>query len=110
MGRHRRDSFEVVHVEITNGRSSRDALLFFRTVLERCHGQPLLPLDRGPWYDWAAEFLGCESRRETFGELSLVEAWFSVLKYRTLLFWQRSLQRSSVESIDCWTRTFALLH
>jgi len=37
---------------------------------------PLVKVDRGPWYNWAFEALDCDYEKETFGERSLVEAWF----------------------------------
>jgi hypothetical protein len=52
--------------------------------------------DRGPWYNWPLDDLDlCESRRETWGERSLVEAWFGLLKYRTRLFYNRFPHYSS---------------
>ncbi len=69
------DTFEVVHIEVSPGRSDLDALLFLKTVLKRCRGQPVIVVYRGPWYNWALDDLDlCESRRETWGERSLVEA------------------------------------
>jgi len=70
------DTFEVVYIEVSPGRSDLDALLFLRTVLKRCRGEPVILVDRGPWYNWALDDLKlCESRRETWGERSLVESW-----------------------------------
>jgi len=45
-------------------------------------------IDCGPCYDWALNDLDlCDSRREAWGERSLVEAWFGLFKYRTKLFY-----------------------
>jgi len=41
------DTFEVVHIEVSPGRSDLDALLFLKTVLKRCRGQPVIIVD--PW-------------------------------------------------------------
>ena len=60
-------TFEMVHLDVTPGRSSLDALLFLKTVLERCRGTPLVIVDRGPWYNWPLETLGCRFRKETWG-------------------------------------------
>jgi len=62
-------TFEVVHVEVSPGRSELDALLFLKTVLERCHGEPVILADRGPWYNWPFDDLElpCGSRRDTWG-------------------------------------------
>jgi putative transposase len=45
------DTFEVVHIEVSPGRSTLDALLFLKTVLKRCCGQHIVVVDRGPWYN-----------------------------------------------------------
>jgi len=60
------DTFGVVHIEVFPGRSDLDALLFLKTVLKRCRGQPVIVVDRGPRHNWAIDDLDlCESRRET---------------------------------------------
>ena len=59
------ETLEVLAVELSPGRSSLDALLFLRDVLERCRGRLLVRADRGPWYDWPLELLDCEDERET---------------------------------------------
>jgi len=105
------DTFEVVHIEVSPGRSDLDALLFLKTVLNRCRGQPVIVVDRGPWYNWALNDLDlCDSRRETWGERSLVEAWFGLLKYRTRRFYSRFPHHSSWQSVDRWAKAFAALH
>ena len=80
------ETLEVLAVEVSPGRSSLDALLVREDVLERCRGRPLVRADRGPWYDWPLELLNCEFERETWGNRSLIEAWFSLFKYRTRRF------------------------
>jgi putative transposase len=105
------ETFEVVHIEVSPGRSDLDALLFLKTVLKRCRGQPVIVVDRGPWYNWALDNLDlCESRRETWGERSLVEAWFGLFKYRTRLFYSRFPYHSSWKSVDSCAKAFAALH
>ena len=104
------DTFEVLHVEVSPGRSSLDTLLFLNEVLTHCRGRPLILADRGGWYDWLLPLLECESRRETWGERSLIEAGFGLLKYRTMLFRHRFPHYSSVESTDGWVTAFAALH
>jgi len=42
------DTFEVVHIEVSPGRSNLDALLFLETVRRRCRGQLVIVVDRGP--------------------------------------------------------------
>lgn len=106
------DMFETVHVEVSLDRSDLDALVFLKTVLARFHGEPVVLADRGPWYDWPLnDFdLPCRSRRETWGERSLVEAWFFVFKYRTMLFLARLPYPSSWQSADRWAKAFATFH
>lgn len=83
------DSFEVVHIEVSPGRSDFDALLFLKTVLKRCRGQTVIVVDRGPWYNWALDDLDLCEHAVKRGERSLVEAWFDLFKYRTRLFYSR---------------------
>jgi transposase-like protein len=105
------ETFEVIHIEVSPGRSDLDALLFVKQVLKRCRGEPVVLADREPWYNWALDDLNlCDSRRETWGERSLVEAWFGLLKYRTRLFYSRFPHNSSWKSVDRWIRAFAALH
>jgi transposase-like protein len=87
-------------------------LLFIKQVLKRCRGDPVVLVDRDPWYNWPLDNLDlCESRRETWGgERSLVEAWFGLLKYRTRLFYNRFPHYSSWKSVDRWVKSFAAIH
>jgi len=104
------DTFEVIHVDVSEGRSSLDALLFLREVLRRCRGKPLIKTDRGPWYDWALNELDCDYQKQTFGERSLVERWFGILKHRTTLFWHRFPHNSSLQSAQNWVSSFASVY
>ena len=57
------ETFEVIHIEVFRGRSDLDALLFVKQVLKRCRGEPVVLVDRGPWYNWALDDLDlCDSR------------------------------------------------
>ena len=106
------ETFEVVHVETSPGRSDLDAFLFLKTVLARCRGETVVRVDRGPWYNWPLNDLDllCQSRRETWGNRSLVEAWFFVFKYRTMLFFDRFPHHSTWQSADRWAKAFATFH
>ena len=104
------ETLEVLAVEVSPGRSSLDALLFLEDVLKRCRGRPLMRADRGPWYDWPLEMLDCEFERETWGNRSLIEAWFGLFKYRTRRFWHRFPYRSTTHSTRSWLTAFATLH
>jgi len=104
------DTLEVLDVDVSPGRSSLDALLFLKEVLKRCRGRPLVRADRGPWYDWPLELLDCEAERETWGNRSLIEAWFGLFKYRTRRFWHRFPDGSTADSTRSWLTAFATLH
>jgi putative transposase len=80
------ETVQVVHVDVSPGRSSLDALLFLKTVMNRCRGKLLVNVDRGPWYNWALDLLNCDYEKETFGERSLSESVFGLFKYRILIF------------------------
>jgi len=58
------ETLEVLHIDVSPGRSNLGALLFLREVLKRCRGRMLVQADRGPWYDWPLELLDCDSERE----------------------------------------------
>ena len=104
------DTFEVIHVDVSKGRSSLDALLFLHEVVKLCDGKPLIKVDRGPWYDWALNKLNCDYEKETFGERSIVERWFGILKHRTTLFWHRFPHNSSIQSTQKWMQSFASIY
>ncbi|MFB6191832.1 MAG: DDE-type integrase/transposase/recombinase [Haloarculaceae archaeon] len=104
------ETLEVLHVDVSPGRSSLDALLFLKEVLKHCRGRPLVRADRGPWYDWPLDLLDCDSERETWGNRSLIEAWFGIFKYRTRRFWHRFPHYSTTSSTRSWLTAFAALH
>jgi putative transposase len=51
------DTFEAIHIEVSPGRSDLDVLLFIKQVLKHCRGDPVVLVDRGPWYNWALDNL-----------------------------------------------------
>jgi putative transposase len=104
------ETLEVLAIEVSPGRSSLDALLFLKDVLERCRGRPLVRADRSPWYDWPLDLLDCEYERETWGNRSLIEAWFGIFKYRTVRFYHRFPFHSTASSTRSWLTAFAALH
>ena len=104
------DTFEVLHVDVSPGRLSLDALLFLKEALKYCRGQPVVLADRGDWYDWPLDLLECEPKRETWGDRSLIEAWFGVLKFRTMLFRHRFPHDSTRASTRSWLSAFAAPH
>ncbi len=98
------DLFETIEAK------AREALLFLKDILKRCHGRPLVRADRGPWYDWPLELLDCECERETWGNRLLMEAWFRILKYRTRRFYHRFPFHSIASLARSWVTAFADFH
>ena len=54
-------------------------------------------VDRCLWYSWSLDEidLPCEARRETWGDRSIVESWFSPFKLPTRRFFDRFPYHSS---------------
>jgi transposase-like protein len=59
------DTKEVLTFRASFTRSSLDAEIFLKQVLEYCENKPLFLVDKGPWYREAFERLGLEYRHET---------------------------------------------
>ena len=100
------DTREVLTVQLSRGRSSLDAYLFLRRVLKYCENKPEFVVDKGPWCPWAFQRLGLKFKQERFGERSVVESVFSVLKRRTGRFWNRFPYKSSFTSVQSWLESF----
>jgi len=59
------DTKEVLTFRASFTRSSLDAEIFLKQILEYCENKPLFLVDKGPWYREAFERLGLEYRHET---------------------------------------------
>jgi transposase-like protein len=59
--------FEVIHIEVSPGRSDLDTILFIKQVSKRCRGDPVVLVDGGPWYNWALHDLDHVSHAEKRG-------------------------------------------
>jgi transposase-like protein len=59
------DTKEVLAFRASFTRSSLDAEIFLKQVLECCVNKPIILVDKGPWYKDAFERLGLEYRHET---------------------------------------------
>jgi len=59
------DTKEVLTFRASFTRSTLDAEIFLKQVLEYCENKPLFLVDKGPWYREAFERLGLEYRHET---------------------------------------------
>jgi len=104
------DTFDVRHIEVSPGRSSRDALLVLTDGLTYCRGQPAPSADRGGWDDWPRDLLECNGRGETWGDRSLIEAWIGLLTYRIIPFRHRVPHYSTRESTDNWLTVLPAPH
>jgi transposase-like protein len=51
---------EVLAVKVSYTRSSLDAEILLKQVLQYCENKPLILVDHGPWYVDALEKLGLE--------------------------------------------------
>ena len=54
--------------------------------------------------------MGLKYRHETFGERNAVEGFFSLLKSKTKMFWNRFPFRSSFDSVQSWLESFVGLY
>jgi putative transposase len=88
------DSGEILAIYASRGRNILIAMKFLRMVLDRCINNPLIIVDRGPWYRWALERLGLKYQYQTFGIRNAVERFFGYLKQRT---------RRSHNNINTWS-------
>jgi len=100
------DTKECLAIWASESRGSFEAYVFLRDVLKYCENKPEVVVDKGFWYLWALQRLGLKYRHETFGERNAVECFFSRLKERTKMFWNRFPFRSSFDSIQSWLESF----
>jgi transposase-like protein len=94
------DSKKLLALEASYGRSSLNALTFFKKALKMCTNKPLVIVDKGPWYRWAFERLGLEYRHERFGMRNRVERFFRYLKERTVVFHHKMSARDHIQGIN----------
>lgn len=106
-----RQTDEVIHIEVSRGRSTVDVLFVLRTVLERCRrardrcrSWSLVQLDLDELD------LDCEARCETWGDRSIVESWFSPFKCQLRRFFDRFPYHRSYRSVEWWAKAVAIIH
>ncbi|RLI52714.1 MAG: IS6 family transposase, partial [Candidatus Thorarchaeota archaeon] len=104
------DTWEVLAVWITRGRSGLEARMFIREVLRKCRGRPRVLVDGGPWYRWALDSLGLVWEHVTFGERNPVEQWFGVLKQRIKRFYKRWPHNATIVQAQWWIESFVALY
>ena len=100
----------IVAVHLSTTRTSLDAIHFLRCVKAACDNEPLILVDRGPWYRWAFQRLGIPFKHETFGWRTPIEQWYSQFKARVKRFWKRFPFHSSLESIRKWCNAWIGLY
>lgn len=71
-------------------------------MLKYYRGQPVLLDDRGEWYEWPLDLLDCGDKPTTWGDSSLIETWFGVLTFRTMLVKHRFSHYSTGDSTESW--------
>jgi len=92
------DSREVLAVYISRGRSMLNALIFLKRVLKACENNPVIVVDRGPWYPWTLKRLEIEYFHETFGERNRIERWFRKTKRKNKEIQQQHKHKITKES------------
>lgn len=70
------DSKELLTFRCSFTRSSLDAEILLKDVLQYCTDRPLFLVDRGPWYPDAFKNLDLEHQHQTFGMRNRIERWF----------------------------------
>ena len=104
------DTWEVLAVWITRGRSGLKARMFIRSVLRRCKRHPRVVVDGGPWYRWALDRLGLEWEHVTSGERNAVEQWFGILRQRVKRFYKRWPHNATIVQAQWWIESFVALY
>jgi len=104
------ESWAVLGVWITHGRSSFEAYGFIRHVLELCENKPKILVDGGPWYPYALQRLGLDWEHVTFGLRNPIEQWFGILKHRINLFYRRWPHNTSLQDAQSWIEAFVSLY
>ena len=104
------ETWDVLGVWVTQGRSSIEAYSFLRSVLNRCENTPKILVDGGPWYKPALERLCVEWEHITFGLRNPVEQWFGILKHRINLFYNRWPHNASMKNAQSWIDAFVSIY
>ncbi|MGQ9551965.1 MAG: IS6 family transposase, partial [Candidatus Bathycorpusculaceae bacterium] len=92
-------SREVLACRVSWQRNIMQAEAFLRRVLEACSSNPLILVDRGPWYPDALRSLNLKWKHVTFGMRNRIERWFGALKARTKRFSNNFPNNSTIQSI-----------
>jgi len=100
---------ELLAVYASYQRSSINALVFVKMVLEACDGKPVVLVDGGPWYPWALERYGLRWLHITFGERNSIERFYRTFKERTKRFYNNvNARRGKIHSLKVFLDLFML--
>jgi putative transposase len=103
------DTQQLVHVAVSQGRSSVEAMGFVKGVVALCDNRPVIHVDRGVWYPWPLEALGLDWQVTAGGVRNTVETWFGLLKERIGQFRRRWPANASRGEVEAWVEGFAWL-
>jgi transposase-like protein len=103
------DTNEILALYASRSRGIPSAIKFLRKVLDSCEGEPVIVVDRGPWYRWALERLGIIYFHETFGERNRIERWFREMKERTKRFYN-NVNSKKLKSLEELVTAIAAVH
>jgi len=109
LGSYRRGYRRDINCICFKGRGILHALKLLRKVLDSCEGNPIIVVDRGPWYRWTLDRLGIKYFHETFGERNRIERWFRELRDRTKKFYN-NIDIETVKNIEEIATAIALIH
>ena len=101
---------ECLGVYISKTRNYLDTILFVKSILKFCSNKPKILVDGGKWYPWALRKLGLEFERVKFGLRNCVESFFSVLKRRTKVFYNRFPNNSKFDTVISWIKSFMMFY
>jgi len=105
------DTKELLAVYASYQRSSINAMVFVKMVLETCTNKPVVLVDGGPWYPWALERYGLKWLHITFGERNSIERYFRTLKERTKRFCNNINSRvEGIQSLTVFLNLFMLYY
>lgn len=104
------ETWEILGVYLSRGRSHLDTLMFLKKVLKYCENKPYVYVDGGPWYPWALDRLGLEWEHKTFGKRNPIEEWFSILKRRIKVFYKKWGKRTAIKTVETWCLAFVAMY
>ena len=80
-----------------------------KRILKTCENNPVIVVDRDPWYPYELKRLGLEYIHEKFGERNRIERLFREIKKRTKRFYN-NIYTNRVKSVEAIERSIAILY